>query len=149
MADNFTVEPVTGTPTKTFASDDISGVDWPYAKLAFGPRDTANEVEDADGKRLPIKPHMAASATRTAVNDSSTAVTILAANANRKGAYILNTSSALLYLGLGATDPTSTDFTEQLFQGQSWRVPDCYTGIIKGIWATDPNDGVARVTEMS
>lgn len=54
MADNFSVEPVTGTPVKTFASDDIAGIDWPYAKLAWGPRDTANEVDDVTGKRLPV-----------------------------------------------------------------------------------------------
>ena len=55
MADNFSVEPVVGVPTKTFASDDIGGVDCPFAKLAWGPRDTANEVDDAAGKRVPVK----------------------------------------------------------------------------------------------
>lgn len=59
MADNFTVEPVVGTPTKTFASDDIAGVDWPYSKLAFGGRDAANEVDDVSGKRLPVKAYIA------------------------------------------------------------------------------------------
>lgn len=147
MADNFVTDP--GTGGVTFASDDIAGVHYPRTKMSVGVDGSATDVADADGARLPIKPHMAASAARTAVADSAVAVTILASNANRKGAYILNTSSALLYLGLGSVDPTSTDFTEQLFQGQAWRVPDCYTGIIKGIWASDPNDGVARVTELS
>lgn len=52
MADNVTTNP--GTGGATFASDDIAGIQWPFVKLAFGPRDTANEVDDVDGKRLPV-----------------------------------------------------------------------------------------------
>ena len=55
MADNFTTETV-GVAGKTFASDEIGGtVHWPFTKLAHGPRDTANEVDDAATKRLPVK----------------------------------------------------------------------------------------------
>ena len=53
MADNFETD--AGTGGKIFASDDIASVDWPYAKLAFGPRNTAHEVEDAASKRIPVK----------------------------------------------------------------------------------------------
>ncbi len=53
MADNLTADP--GTGGGVFATDDITGVHWPFAKLAFGPRDTANEVDDASAKRLPVK----------------------------------------------------------------------------------------------
>jgi len=53
MADNKVSNP--GAGGATFATDDIGGVDWPFAKLAWGPRDTANEVDDAVGKRFPIK----------------------------------------------------------------------------------------------
>jgi hypothetical protein len=147
MADN--VEANAGTGGATFATDEITGVQWPFTKQAWGPRDTANEVDDADGKRFPVKVAMAGTATRTAVNDSAAAVELLAANANRKAAYILNTSSAVLYVGLGTVDPSASDFTEQVLQWASWRVPDCFTGQIKGIWASDPNDGVARVTELT
>lgn len=147
MADNKQADP--GTGGAIFATDEIAGVDWPFTKQAWGARDTANEVDDVDGKRLPVKPPMAGTATRTTVADNAVAVELLAANAARKGAYLLNTSSAILYIGLGTVDPTPTDYTEKLFQDQAWRVPDCYTGQIKGIWASDPNDGVARVTELT
>jgi hypothetical protein len=53
MADNATANP--GAGGVTFATDDIAGVHWPYTKHAFGPRDTATEVEDLDTKRLPVK----------------------------------------------------------------------------------------------
>lgn len=53
MADNKVSNP--GAGGATFATDDIGGVDWPFAKLAWGPRDTANEVDDATGKRFPVK----------------------------------------------------------------------------------------------
>lgn len=51
MPDNVTA-PAAGA---AFATDDIGGVHWPFTKLAFGPRDTANEVDDAAGKRLPVQ----------------------------------------------------------------------------------------------
>jgi hypothetical protein len=52
MADNVVTNP--GSGGATFATDDIGGIQWPFSKLAFGPRDTATEVQDADGKRLPV-----------------------------------------------------------------------------------------------
>lgn len=55
MADNVTA-PAKGAK---FATDEIGTGDdalhWPYAKLAFGPADTATIVRDADGARLPVK----------------------------------------------------------------------------------------------
>lgn len=53
MADNKTADP--GAGGATFATDEIAGVDWPFTKLAWGPRDTANEADDAAGKRIPVK----------------------------------------------------------------------------------------------
>ena len=55
MADNVTA-PAAGV---AFATDDIAGVHWPFAKMAFGPRETAHEVEDAAGKRLPVLAYLA------------------------------------------------------------------------------------------
>lgn len=40
MADNKVSNP--GAGGATFATDEIAGIDWPFAKLAWGPRDTAN-----------------------------------------------------------------------------------------------------------
>jgi hypothetical protein len=50
MADNVTA-PATGI---VFASDDIGGVQYPYAKLAFGADNSAVPVADANGARLPV-----------------------------------------------------------------------------------------------
>jgi len=147
MPDNVTLN--TGTGGAVVKTDDDGTAHWQYVKAAWGADNTQTRVNDADGARLPVKPPMASAAARTLVNDNAAAVELLAANANRKGAYLLNTSSAILYVGLGTVDPSASDFTEQLVQWQAWRVPDCYTGQIKGIWASDPNDGGARVTELS
>lgn len=87
--------------------------------------------------------------TPTTVNDSSSAVTVLAANALRLGAVIRNTSSALLHLMLGSTTPTTSNCSITIATGQAYEVPYGYTGIIQGIWATDPNDGAAVVTEFT
>jgi len=37
-----------------FATDEIAGVHWPFAKLAFGAADSALRVADVDGFRLPV-----------------------------------------------------------------------------------------------
>ncbi len=150
MADNFITD--AGAGGLTFASDEEVGtpnVHHPYAKLEFGVDGSFVKVADADGTRLPIKPHMAASAARTTVADNAAAVTLLAANAARKCALLLNTSSGVLHVGLGTVDPTTSDYTAKVFQDQVWECPSCYTGVIKGIWATDPNDGGCVATELT
>jgi hypothetical protein len=50
MPDNIAA-PAAGT---IFATDDIGGVHYPYAKLVWGPNDTAIPVADANGQRLPV-----------------------------------------------------------------------------------------------
>ena len=148
MADNFITN--AGAGGITFAGDDIGpGVMHPRTKLEFGADGSATDVADSDGARLPVKPAMAATGTRSSVADSAVAVSLLAANANRKGCIITNTSSAILYVGLGTVDPTTTDFSMIIAQLQAEEMPPCFTGQIKGIWGTDPNDGVALVTELT
>ncbi len=63
MADNVTAN--AGSGGAVFATDDISSVHWPYTKLAFGARDTANEVQAASGKGLPIQGEAAHDAATT------------------------------------------------------------------------------------
>lgn len=53
MADNFVTDP--GVGGATFASDDVVGVHYPLTKLVWGALDAVNLVDDATGKRLPIK----------------------------------------------------------------------------------------------
>jgi hypothetical protein len=147
VADNTVLNP--GSGGDTYASDEIGGVKHQRVKMEHGPDGTATEVDDVDGKRLPVKEAKAATATRTSVNDSGTSVTILASNANRKGAVVLNTSSATLFLALGTVAASLTDYTAKVFTDQLYEIPACFTGPIQGIWDTDPNDGGARVTELT
>lgn len=147
MADNTTLN--SGSGGDVIASDDIGGVKHQRVKVEFGADGSATDVADVDGARLPVKTPMAATATRTSVSDSAVSGTILAANANRKGATITNDSSGVLYVALGAGPATLTDYTAKLGQDQTYSVPANYTGIIVGIWASDPNDGGARVTELT
>lgn len=150
MADNFITN--AGAGGLTFASDEEAGspaIHHPYSKLEFGGDGTFTKVSDSDGTRLPVKPHMAGTATRTSVADSAAAVSLLAANSARKGGSLINTSSALLYVGLGTVDPTTSDYTATVEQGQVYQWPQVFTGQIKGIWASDPGNGAALVTELT
>lgn len=53
MADNVIAN--AGAGGATFSTDDIAGIHWPFSKLAWGPLDTANVVDDVTGKRVPVK----------------------------------------------------------------------------------------------
>ncbi len=111
------------------------------------------EVGDVDG--IPVQGDTtitgvtATSATTTTVNDTNSSTTLLASNTSRIGWAITNTSSAVLYVKFGST-ASSTSFAKRLVQyadcGQG-PLDGLYTGIITGIWATDPGDGVAVITE--
>lgn len=147
MADNVTVNTISGSPV--VATDDDGTAQHQYVKLEWGANNTFTKVDDVDGARVPIKPHMAGTATRTAVADSAVSGTILAANSARKRAIITNDSSAILYVAYGAGPATSTDYTVTVQPSGDTHVVEVYTGIITGIWATDPNDGGARVTELT
>lgn len=87
-------------------------------------------------------------ATVTSVADTAFNATLKAANTSRKGLAITNDSSARLYIKLGTTAST-TDYTVSLAQHGYYEVPFGYTGQVDGIWASDPGDGGARVTELT
>ena len=88
-------------------------------------------------------------ATRTQVADTNTDALILASNTSRVGASIQNDSSAVLYLALGTVAATTTDYSVRMVQYSYFEVPFGYKGQIRGIWATDPGDGAARITEYT
>lgn len=52
MADHVPVTPGVGA---SIATDDVGGVHYQIIKHAWGPLDTANILDDATGKRLPVK----------------------------------------------------------------------------------------------
>lgn len=107
---------------------------------ANGPNTRANSATVVDGH--------AATGTQTTVGDTTSPVTILAANNSRAGAYIFNDSGAVLYLLLSATGTvSSTVKTTNVAAGGTFPVPSNYSGIIKGVWASDAG-GSAYVTEF-
>lgn len=95
---------------------------------------------------ITITPSTSGTATPASVSASVTSVSILASNANRKGATIWNNSTANLYLELGATAGASA-FTARLGAGGYYEVPFTYTGAISGIW--DAANGSALVREFT
>lgn len=98
---------------------------------------------------FPTTPVASSTGAVTNVNDTATSTTLLAANTNRKGVVITNTSSAILYVRLASGTASATMFTYRLPQNATQEIMYPYTGIITGVWATDPNDGVAVVTELT
>lgn len=114
----------------------------PTAMSADG--DVVNLWADLRG-RLTTK-QTAGTATLTNVAASASSVTILAANTARLGATIVNDSTQVLYLKMGAT-ASSTSYTVKLAAGAYYEVPFGYTGILDGIWASA--SGNARVTELT
>lgn len=84
--------------------------------------------------------------TTTSVASSASSVTILAANANRKGITVSNVSSAKLYLSFSTPATTANAFVEiaagGFLQFDQQLVP---AGVIYGIWASA--NGTAQVTE--
>ena len=167
MADGVTLN--SGSGGATIATDDDGTAHHQYVKLEFGADNTQTKVTSSAG--LPVaqqgtwtvqpgntanttawlvKEARATTATRSQVADSASSVTILASNANRLGATITNDSSAVLYLAYGTGPATTTDYSVTLQpSGSTLVVPGGFTGIIVGIWASDPGDGGARVTEFT
>jgi hypothetical protein len=98
-----------------------------------------------------VKEKRASTPAQSSVAGSATSVSLLAANANRMGATIVNDSTALLYIKLGATAST-TSYSVVLAGATSapfayYEVPFNYTGAIDGIWASAA--GNARITELT
>jgi len=97
---------------------------------------------------LPLPPTNNVS-TITNTNDTATSAQLAAQNVNRLRAWVTNTSSAVLYVLLENSGTASaTRFTKRLAQWETWEIPENWIGDIRGVWASDPNDGVAIVTEI-
>ena len=90
--------------------------------------------------------HSPTTATLSNVSGSATSVTLLSANAARRGAAIYNDSSAVLYVKFGTT-ASSSSFTVKMQPDEYYEVPGVYAGRIDGIWASAT--GAARVTELT
>lgn len=94
----------------------------------------------------------ASTATLSNVASSASSVTLLAANASRKGATIVNDSASVLYVKFGAAaSATSYSYYLPGLNASSvpatLEVPFRCTDIITGIWVSAT--GSARVTEFT
>lgn len=88
-----------------------------------------------------------ASAALTSVAASAVSVTILASNAARRQAIVVNDGNKTLRLAFAAT-ASLTAYTVALSSGNTYETPlNGYTGEITGIW--DSANGSARVTEIT
>lgn len=105
---------------------------------------------DPAGTPIPVTAteQKASVAAETRVAISATSVTILAANAARLGAVIVNDSDKLLYLKMGAGPATVTSFTYKMPPDDRVEVPANFDGIITGIWSA-AGAGAAQVTELT
>lgn len=163
MADNvtFTLNADSTPPAGTQAATDelADGSHAGIAKLAVsadGDR-TFIPATAADGLLVEVSNPVTAvtavkdlggTGTTSSVADNAASVTILAANANRFSFSVTNDSSATLYLKLAAAAASLTDYTVQV-PTNSFFSDDTYAGEVRGIWASDPGDGAARVTEIT
>jgi hypothetical protein len=142
VADNTTLN--AGSGGDVIATDDIAGVKYQRVKPAIGDDGSAADVSAANPMPMVAR---ASSSAVTSVSASASSVSLLASNANRRGAAFYNDSPFALYLKLGATASTSS-FTVKIEANQFWALPfPCFTGAIDGIW--ESATGSARITELT
>jgi hypothetical protein len=102
---------------------------------------------DTDGS-LQCETNPATSAVKTNVTSVTTSVTILAANANRRGAIIFNDSTSLLYISYGTGTTSTTSFSVRVAAGAVYLLDvPLYNGAMTGTWSAV--NGAARVTDIS
>jgi hypothetical protein len=104
------------------------------------------------GAAKPIAAQVTLDAPASAANifhfaSSAVSIQLLAANPNRIGAVIVNTSANKLCIKYGATADPAASFTYIIAPNGEWIMPHRYTGRIDGIWAA-ADAGVAQVTEL-
>jgi hypothetical protein len=101
----------------------------------------------SDQSPIPVTPGTSTTGTNSSVAGAAADTLLLASNVNRKGATIFNDSNAKLYLLLGTTVSSLTNFTVVLSKDAYYEVPFAYSGQIRGIWASAT--GFARITELT
>jgi len=103
---------------------------------------------DTNGNPVTIGSSAAPTATLTQIPDQDTSIQLLAANADRKGVVIVNTSTAILFVAFGATASASA-YTYRLTPFATLEIKGdmLYTGAISGIWASNQS-GDAQITEL-
>lgn len=111
-----------------------------------GTADNPVRVDATGTTTQPVSLPPVSAAALTLVAASETSVTALAANANRKGAILLNHSRAMCYLKFGSNAGLE-DFTLILGPYQGVQMECRYTGIVTAIW--QKANGDLHVTELT
>lgn len=94
---------------------------------------------------LTVQAASVATATRTSVAGAAADTALLAANPARIGATIYNESTAILYLGYGATAVSLTNYSVQVPASGYLEIPPQFVACaIRGYWAAA--NGSARIT---
>jgi len=108
-----------------------------------------NNIGDVDVASLPaVVAATYSTSAVTSVVSSATSTSILANNASRRMAIMVNDSDKNAYVKLGTTAST-TSFSYKLTPGQTLELPTpVYTGAIDAIWDAGPT-GSMRVTEIT
>lgn len=108
-----------------------------------------NNIGDVDIVSLPsVVAATYSTSSVTSVTSAAVSTSILASNANRRMAIMVNDTDKNVYIKLGATAST-TSFSYKLTPGQTLELPmPVYTGAIDAIWDSSPT-GSMRVTEIT
>jgi hypothetical protein len=96
----------------------------------------------------PVTSPTSTTGTITSIAGAVASTQLLASNAARKGMYVFNDSTAVLYLAFAGSAST-TAYTVQIPSNGFFEMPvtPVYTGAMYGIWSSAT--GNARITEMS
>jgi hypothetical protein len=125
------------------------GIKTAAASLSIVPASDASFAVTGPQTNVEFLAALRSTGTHSSVNSANSSVTILASNANRKGARIFNTDANALYLDLsGGTAVAATRAQVKLATDEGYDVPFGCTGLITGIWAAD-GAGVASVVEFA
>lgn len=152
------VDPVTGLPlamgtgasSQTFqgtAADGAAAVGNPVQVAGVDSAGNVQALLVTTTGALNLNDLKSSTGTKSAVASGITSVTILASNANRKGATVTNTDANALYLDLSGGTASSTSFSVAVATNGYYEIPFGFTGLITGIWAAD-GAGSALVTEF-
>lgn len=117
------------------------------APTAVGDADRVNAFFDEFGRL--VTRQKATAATKSAVADNAADVQLLASNPLRQNFSVTNDSTAVLYLSYGSVAASTTSYTVQVPPNSFYSDDMGFTGEIRGIWASDPNTGAARITELT
>lgn len=113
-----------------------------------GTVDVGNTVDvNVTNVSVPVSFAAPANAALTSVNSSTSSVTLLTANANRRKFIIVNAGTKILYIAFAATATTSAYTVALAANGVYESEVGDYSGIVTGVWSAV--NGAAKITEIT